>query len=344
MNETKVIVVGGGYGGITAAKALDEVADVVLVEPRATFVHNLAALRAVVDPAWVDRIFIPYDGLLRNGSVIRDRAVRVTENAVELGSGLVLHADYIVLATGSSYPFPAKPQPAQRHRLREVHQELVKADRVLLLGAGPVGIEFAGEIKSAWPDKKVILADRKETLLPGKFPDEFIPELHRQLVEIGIELRLGVTFNGLPEPGVYAPFGEADIWFQCYGAAPVTDYLGGKLAHARRADGLIEVTPQLRVADVPNVFAIGDVTGVPDRKMARLAQRHAESVAAGIRALITGEGEVETYVNDGDAIVLPVGPRGGVTYSPEVGFLGADMTAEIKEKFYLDQYLELLGA
>jgi NADH dehydrogenase FAD-containing subunit len=38
-----VVVVGGGYGGITAAKALDNLADVTLIDPKEAFVHNLAA-------------------------------------------------------------------------------------------------------------------------------------------------------------------------------------------------------------------------------------------------------------------------------------------------------------
>ena len=73
-----VIVVGGGYGGVAVAKALDEVARVVLVEPREAFLHNVAALRGAVDPAWTDRLFIPYGGLLAHGEVRRDRAVRVS--------------------------------------------------------------------------------------------------------------------------------------------------------------------------------------------------------------------------------------------------------------------------
>ena len=39
-----VVVVGGGYGGITVAKALDETSNVVLIEPKDAFMHNIAAL------------------------------------------------------------------------------------------------------------------------------------------------------------------------------------------------------------------------------------------------------------------------------------------------------------
>ena len=57
--RSTVAVIGGGYGGFKAAKALDEFTDVTLVEPRDAFVHNVAALRALVDPEWLSRISFP---------------------------------------------------------------------------------------------------------------------------------------------------------------------------------------------------------------------------------------------------------------------------------------------
>jgi NADH dehydrogenase FAD-containing subunit len=43
-------VIGGGFGGTIAAKAIDEFAHVSLIEPRDTFVHDVAALRALAAP------------------------------------------------------------------------------------------------------------------------------------------------------------------------------------------------------------------------------------------------------------------------------------------------------
>ena len=76
MSETSrarpvVVIIGGGYGGINVARELDDVASVVLVEPKDAFVHNVAALRALVDPAWLPRIYLPYGGLLSHGRVVR---------------------------------------------------------------------------------------------------------------------------------------------------------------------------------------------------------------------------------------------------------------------------------
>src|SRR3979490_1223485 len=103
-----VVVIGGGYGGVNVAKALDADVDVVLVEPKDAFVHNIGALRALVEPEFLPRIFLPYDRAPARRRVVRARAVEVSAHRVVLASGEAIDADYIVLATGSRYPFPAK--------------------------------------------------------------------------------------------------------------------------------------------------------------------------------------------------------------------------------------------
>ena len=76
-----VIIVGGGYGGAAAAKALDDIADMVLIEPKDAFIHNIAALRGLVDPEWTDRVFYGPTRLLSRGKVIHDRAVESDADA-----------------------------------------------------------------------------------------------------------------------------------------------------------------------------------------------------------------------------------------------------------------------
>src|SRR5258705_3160760 len=136
-----VAVLGGGYGGFKVAKALDDVADVTLVDPSDAFLHNVAALRALVEPEMVDQIFLPYNRLLHHGRFVRDRAVAVDGRRVTLGSGQQLEPAYPILATGSSYPFPAKndqPDPrAAQAPFRDAPQQLAPAQRAPLVGAGP---------------------------------------------------------------------------------------------------------------------------------------------------------------------------------------------------------------
>lgn len=90
-----VAVIGGGYGGAAVAKALDEDADVVLIEPKDAFVHAAGSLRALVQPDWAGNIFFPYDRLLQRGKVIRERAASVDPGGVTLASGERVNGDYL---------------------------------------------------------------------------------------------------------------------------------------------------------------------------------------------------------------------------------------------------------
>src|SRR5438477_11996794 len=110
--DRTVVVVGGGYAGTLVAKALDPDADVTLVDPREAFVNAAASLRALTRPDWAPHAFFPFETLLERGQIIRDRAVSVDPKGVTLASGERVEADYLVLATGSGYPYPAKPHPA----------------------------------------------------------------------------------------------------------------------------------------------------------------------------------------------------------------------------------------
>lgn len=341
-----VVVVGGGYGGIAVAKALDAEADVVLVEPKGTFEHNIAALRALVDPSWSDRIHFPYDGLLERGRVIRDRAAQVDSNRIMLGSGEKLVPDFIVLATGSSYPFPGKSGTEDAReaaaRFRDGYEALSGAERVLLLGAGPVGIELAGEIAAVWSTKQVTIVDIVGDLLGGRFKPELRRELHRQLEQHGVKLVLGSPLREPPPtlPGVLGTFTvsteadteiTADLWFRCYGVTPQSDYLRGDLATARTQDGFIEVTPTLQLPGHPNVFALGDVSTLTP-KMAGRARRQAELVAENIRALIEG-GQLQTHEPSPDVILVTFGPDGGAAQLPgQDEIAGAETAAQFKSR------------
>jgi apoptosis-inducing factor 2 len=353
-----VVVVGGGYGGVNVAKALDDVADVILVEPKDAFQHNVAALRALADPAWVPRIFLPYDRLLARGRVVADRAVKVEPGAVTLASGEVLAADYVVLATGSTYPFPAKSSAAAtsdaHEEYRAAHEALAAAGRVLLIGAGAVGIELAGEIRAAWPGKQVTLLDAAADLLGARFRPELKAELGRQLAGAGVEVLLASPLRALPavaagEPGEFTVVTEAgreitaDLWFRCFGVSPVSDYLAGELAVARGADGFVAVTPFLQVTGQDKVFALGDVADA-DHKMAGIASRQAQVVAGNIRAQITG-GELTAWQPGPAAIIVPVGPDGGSGQFPgQDELVSPERVAQLKGRdMLIGRYAELLG-
>jgi NADH dehydrogenase FAD-containing subunit len=343
MTSPTIAVIGGGYAGARVAKALDEDADVVLIEPKDAFHHNVAALRGLVDPASLHRTFLPYNKLLTRGSVRRDRAVEVDSGGIRLASGTRLTPDYTVLATGSTYPFPAKADHAEHvdalSEYQALYGNLGQAATVLLLGAGPVGLELAGELVAAWPEMKVILVDPSPEILAGAFEPGLRDELNRQLDELGVRRVLGSPLSELPgtEPGVLKPFTvttvdgvrlEADLWLRCYGTSPVSGYLTGDLAAARTADGYVEVDPQLRVGGHDHVYALGDVVAI-DANMAGIARRQADVVVANIRAAIAGTPDRTTYERSPAGILLPLGPSGGAGFYAG-NHLPADTVSNLK--------------
>ncbi|MFD5920525.1 NAD(P)/FAD-dependent oxidoreductase [Kitasatospora sp. NPDC127035] len=357
-----VVVVGGGYGGTAVAKALDAEADVVLIDPRDAFVNAVGSLRALVRPDWAGNIFFPYDTLLARGEVIRDRAASVDPGGVTLASGRRVEADYLVLATGSTYAYPAKPTAdsageALEH-LRGTHKELAAAARVLIVGAGPVGLELAGEIKEVWPTKDVTVLDPADRLLPAFLP-EVREDLHRQLDELGVRLRLGTGLAGQPatEPGRAGEFTvattdgaeiTADIWFRAYGVRVNSDYLADGLLLERTELGQVRVGETLAVEGHPHVYAVGDLTDVAEPKMAGNAGRHAEVVARNILAQLKGEPAEAVYQPLSHAAMLvPLGPRGGVGQLPGPDgpfFAPAATVAQYKGgDLFTAQYIELFG-
>jgi NADH dehydrogenase FAD-containing subunit len=335
--QSTVAVVGGGYGGAAVAKALDEETEVVLIEPKDAFVHSAGALRALVRPDWARNMFFPYDRLLTRGRVVRERAASVDPGGVTLASGRRIDADYLVLATGSDYPFPAKTETDSTaealRRLRVAYDELAGAARVLITGAGPVGLELAGEIRAVWPDKHIVLVDPAAEPLPGFLP-EVRADLLRQLAALSVELRLGTRLAEQPPtgPGWAKTFTvrtggtaegtlTADIWFRAHGVRVNGHYLGDGRLTVPTPRGQVRVTDTLNVEGsgrtYGHVYALGDLTDLAEAKMAGYAMRHAEVIARNILAQVRGERAAATYrPSPVPSVLLPLGPGGGVGQMP----------------------------
>jgi NADH dehydrogenase FAD-containing subunit len=167
-----------------------------------------------------------------------------------------------------------------------------------------------------------MIADISEDILVGPYDQALRDELRRQLDDLGVELRLGTTLTELPSvpPATLAPIaiatadgGElvADIWFRAFGVRAHSEYLdGGPLADRRDERGYVRVDEQLRVVGETQTFALGDLADA-DRDAAGIANAQAAVVAANVRALITGTGELTSYQTYPPMIAIPLGPEGG---------------------------------
>ena len=157
--RTKVVVIGGGYAGTTAANHLRLRADVdiTLVNPRPKFVERIRLHTFV---ASARDITADYGTLLGEGvQLVVDTATRIdtATRTVQLASGRALDYDYVVYAAGSTGAAPASVPGAAEfgypiaefelaQRLREALDELGPNDPVTVVGAGLTGIETAAEL------------------------------------------------------------------------------------------------------------------------------------------------------------------------------------------------------
>jgi len=171
----RVVVLGGGFGGMNAALRLAELpVDVTLVDRKNyhTFQPLLYQVAlAVLSPADIAQ---PIRSILRNKrnvEVLMDEAVGfdVEAHRVRLKSGAVLVYDYLVVATGSSHSYFGRDDWAKlAPGLKTVEDALEMRRRVLLafelaerqmlergthpplnfvvIGGGPTGVELAGAI------------------------------------------------------------------------------------------------------------------------------------------------------------------------------------------------------
>jgi NADH dehydrogenase FAD-containing subunit len=225
----------------------------------------------------------------------------------------------------------------------------------MLLGAGPVGLELAGEIAAVWPDKHIVLVDLADQILPGPYDQRLRDELNRQLDNLAVERVLGNPLTQLPD----TPAGEArtftvatttgtridaDIWFRCHGTTPATGYLADELAAARTPDGYLRVTPHLQVVGCDRVYALGDIAAI-DTNNAGVAGRQAGVVATNLRAQLTGIDERAAYTPSPPAIILPLGPTGGAGQLPTQDDIAtAEFVSQIKgQDMMIDRYIGLLN-
>ena len=116
--KARVAVVGGGYGGATAARylrMLDASIEVVLIEPNEAFVSCplsnmvLGGFRSMAD------ITMPYSGLARHGvRVVRDSATAIDmeKKQVRLARGDAVAFDRVIVAPGVDFMWEALPAMA----------------------------------------------------------------------------------------------------------------------------------------------------------------------------------------------------------------------------------------
>jgi mercuric reductase len=230
---------------------------------------SVAAARAEKDELVAGLRARNYENVLDSLEYVSFREGRgriVAPGKVEIGGELV-EGRHILIATGSRASVPPIPGLAEAGYLTNI--EALQLDqapaRLVVIGGGPLGLEFA-QIFSRF-GSKVTVIEAEANIVPRAEP-EIADVLREALESEGIGIRTGMLIERVL-PGAtktivcgadVADCFEADAILVATGIRPNTEELGVEAAGGRlKRGGFVETTPWYQAG--PGLWAAGDVTG-----------------------------------------------------------------------------------
>lgn len=311
----KVVVIGGGFAGSLVAKKLEKDFDVTLIDTKDYFEFTPGILRSIVEPKHVRRIQVLHSHYLRRAKVIVGHVKDVTKDFVRL-NGKKVSFDYLVVSSGSTYNLPFKEQDiviaTRANHLKHKHNDLEKAEKIVIIGGGAVGVELAGEILGEYSKKEVALVHSSSKLIERNSP-EASKYAEKILKSMGAKLIFGERVNKVNKSFCMTDKGrkiDADMIFLCTGIKPNFELLK-KFDNVLNKNNQVRVNEFMQVNGFENIFAAGDITGVEEEKTAQNAEKQARIVARNICRLEAGE-ELVGYVSKKRTMVLSLGKWRGI--------------------------------
>ncbi len=299
VNSPRVVVIGAGFAGINAAKALAKTPVGVTVVDRKNH-HTFQPLLyqvalAVLSPA---EIASPVRTVLRHshntevllgevsGFDLEKRLVRL--------DGLELPYDYLVVGAGATHAYFGHPEWEQfapglktledaieiRRRVLmafETAEREVVAGRscppltFVVVGAGPTGVELAGaiaDIAGRHLRKEFRAIDPRQSkiiLLEGgprvlpTYPEDLSASAQRQLESMGVEVRTNAMVTNIDADSVSIGRERIPAAVILWGAGVSASPLGKMLGVPTDRAGRVIVQPDLTVPGHPEVFVVGDL-------------------------------------------------------------------------------------
>lgn len=295
MSRPKVVILGAGFGGLTAARALDRIADVTLVD-RHNFQTFLPLLYQVSTAGLAaDHVAYPIRGALRKtkvkfrmGSPI---SVDHKNKSVKLDSSEVLEFDYLIVALGSATnDFGIKGVAENALGMKTVNEALAIRSEIMrrfedlcrfedntkfsiaVVGGGPTGVEMAGAIAElkrgplssdmadAAKNIDVYLVEAGPRVLPALSP-KLSERTKSDLEKLGVKVLTGAVVKEVKPRQIQFADGtsipsEVTVWAAGVRGEPAIAKL-----NIPQENGRVAVDPTMQVTNYPYVFAIGDAAG-----------------------------------------------------------------------------------
>jgi NADH:ubiquinone reductase (H+-translocating) len=332
----RVLIVGGGFGGLYAAREFRrQPVDVTIVDRRNHHVFQPLLYQVATAALSPGDIASPIRWILRhqrNVEVLLGEVARIdaATRTAHLADGAALTYDYAIVSAGATHAyFGHDDWQAFAPGLKTLEDALEIRRRVLLaferaeretdpahrareltfviVGGGPTGVELAGALaeiakKSLAKDfrhfdpasAKMILLEAGPSVL-ATFPEPLRAAAHRDLVRLGVDVRVGTMVTrvgrGFVEAAGTRIDAETILWAAGIAAAPLGATLGAPVDRA----GRVLVQPDLTVPGHRELFVIGDLAslngedGRPLPGVAQVAMQMGAQAAHNILRSIEGQ-------------------------------------------------------
>jgi NADH dehydrogenase len=340
----RVVIVGGGFGGLFATRALGwSPVDITLIDRQPHHLFQPLLYQVATGILSEGEIAPSLRHVLRfqgNAAVLLaevtgfDLEARVVRAQRPDGAPIAVPYDSLIVAAGAGLSYfghdelathaPGMKTLADALRLRaRLLQALEMAElsedpkqqagwlTVAIVGAGPTGVEIAGQIRELAqralgtsfrridPTKvRVLLLDAGHEPL-SHFGDRLSEIASRELATLGVELRMGVRVTSVDDEAlvVESPAAGSEridartvIWAAGVQASPLAGMLGAASGAGLDRAGRIEVRPDCTLPNHPEVFAIGDMASLDKLPgVAEVAMQQGLHAAKAIRGVVAGK-------------------------------------------------------
>ena len=295
MNKPKVVILGGGFGGLAAARALYKSAEVTVVD-RHNFQTFLPLLYQVSTAGLAaDHVAYPIRGALRKKNIKFRMGSPISidhkNKEIKLDSSEVLKFDHLIVALGSvSADFGIPGVTEYALGMKTVHEALtIRAEimrrfedlcrfedetrfSISVIGGGPTGVEMAGAIAelirgplksdqaNAAAHINISLIEAGPRLLPP-FAPSLSERTKKDLEKLGVKVMLNTAVKAIEHRKIILKDNteinsEITIW-----AAGVkgSDAMGQ--LNLPTAGNRVAVEPTMQVKNYPYIWALGDIAG-----------------------------------------------------------------------------------
>jgi NADH:quinone reductase (non-electrogenic) len=303
-HRARVVIVGAGFGGLEAAKALRRApADITVVDRQnhhcfQPLLYQVAtAALSPADVAW------PIRHILRtqdNVTVLMEdvSGVDTRQKLLHTNFGDISY-DYLVIATGAMHSYfghdewveyaPSLKRIEDATRIRrtiligfeqaEIVTDPAERQRLLtfvIVGGGATGVEMAGAIaeiatqtlaadfRRIDPRTARIVLIEAGPRLLPTFPVELSDYARATLERIGVEVATDTRVTNCDGRGVDLEGGRIDAGTVIWAAGVIASPAARWLGAEADRAGRVKVKPDLSVPEYPDIFVIGDTTAIAD--------------------------------------------------------------------------------